>query len=238
MGNDGGSIPTRRYLVKHRKKKKVEQKNEIISAKCKLCTISKEALKKPIVADRLGQIYNKTSIIEKLLRKTMPKEFQHIKSLKDVRELNCPLSNNGYLTCQISGTEFTGISNFYFLWSCGCVLSKTSIDELQMKDKCINCDQKFEANKDLISLSYSKSEKLEIQKKLIGAHKKMKNIKQKPTNMILGVNVDVENKAKEKEEVKEDNNEIRKEDKKEEEPKLIKLLGNKTKRDDNQINEK
>ena len=40
-----------------------------------------------------------------------------------------------------------------------------------MKDKCINCNNPFNINNDLISLNYNKKRKMEIQKELLGIKK-------------------------------------------------------------------
>ena len=171
MGNDGGSIPDRTSMIRVKKKKKKLFIREIKKIKCNLCSLTKEKLRKPIVGDKLGQLYNKTSVIEYLLSKKKPFGFQHIKSLKNVKELKCIINDNGYIQCQISREEFSGLNKFYFLWTCGCILSKTSIDELHMKEKCIICNTPFDINKDLISLNYNKNKKLEIQKELLGIKK-------------------------------------------------------------------
>ena len=70
MGNDGGSIPDRTSQIRVRKRKRRINKLEIQKSKSNLCSMTKEKLRKPIVADRLGQLYNKTSIIEFLLNLT------------------------------------------------------------------------------------------------------------------------------------------------------------------------
>jgi hypothetical protein len=171
MGNDGGSIPDRTSQIKVKKKKKKILEREIKKTKCNLCSLTKEKLKKPIVGDKLGQLYNKKSVIEYLLNKNKPLGFQHIKSLKNVKELKCIINENGYIQCQISQEEFSGLNKFYFLWTCGCVFSKTAIDELHIKDKCINCNIPFDINNDLISLNYNKHKKIEIQKVLLGIKK-------------------------------------------------------------------
>ena len=176
MGNDGGSIPDRTSQIRVKKKKKKIHDREIKKTKCNLCSLTKEKLRKPIVGDKLGQLYNKKSVIEYLLNKNKPLGFQHIKSLKNVKELNCTINENGYIQCQISQEEFSGLNKFYFLWTCGCVFSKTAIDELHIKDKCINCNIPFDINKDLISLNYNKNKKIEIQKILLGI-KKINDIK-------------------------------------------------------------
>ena len=171
MGNDGGSIPDRTSQIRVRKRKRRINKAEIQKTKSNLCSMTKEQLRKPIVGDRLGQLYNKTSVIEYLLNKNKPTGFEHIKSLKNVKDLKCLINDNGYIQCQISQEEFSGLNKFFFLWTCGCVFSKTAIDELNIKNKCINCNIDFDINKDLISLNYSKKTKREILKTLLNIKK-------------------------------------------------------------------
>ena len=171
MGNDGGSIPDRTSQIRVRKRKRRINKAEIQKTKSNLCSMTKEKLRKPIVGDRLGQLYNKTSVIEYLLNKNKPTGFEHIKSLKNVKDLKCIINDNGYIQCQISREEFSGLNKFFFLWTCGCVFSKTAMDELNIKNKCINCNVDFDINKDLISLNYSKKTKREILKSLLNIKK-------------------------------------------------------------------
>ena len=171
MGNDGGSIPDRTSQIRVRKRKRRINKAEIQKTKSNLCSMTKEQLRKPIVGDRLGQLYNKTSVIEYLLNKNKPTGFEHIKSLKNVKDLKCLINDNGYIQCQISQEEFSGMNKFFFLWTCGCVFSKTAMDELNIKNKCINCNIDFDINKDLISLNYSKKTKREILKTLLNIKK-------------------------------------------------------------------
>ena len=99
---------------------------------------------------------------------TSIKGFEHIKSLKNVKELKCIVNDNGYIQCPISQEEFSGLNKFFFLWTCGCVYSKNAMDELNIKNKCINCDMNFDIKKDLISLNYNKKTKREILKSLLG----------------------------------------------------------------------
>ena len=180
MGNDGGSIPDRTSQIRVRKRKRRINKIEIQKTKSNVCSMTKEQLRKPIVGDRLGQLYNKTSVIEYLLNKNKPKGFEHIKSLKNVKDLKCIINENGYIQCQISQEEFSGLNKFFFLWTCGCVYSKTAIDELGIKNKCINCNIDFDINKDLISLNYDKKTKREILKSLLN----IKNDLQKGENIV------------------------------------------------------
>merc|ERR1719356_2191288 len=50
------------------------------------CRISQEPLRDPVVACRLGDLYNKEALIGALLNKSMPSELSHVRALKDVKE--------------------------------------------------------------------------------------------------------------------------------------------------------
>jgi hypothetical protein len=78
MGNDGGSFSQRTEMVKTKKREERKENFEMAKAKSRLCTLSKDHLKEPIVADRLGLLYNKEEIIKKLIEKSMPHAFRHI----------------------------------------------------------------------------------------------------------------------------------------------------------------
>jgi hypothetical protein len=54
--------------------------------KASYCAISKEPLKPPIVVCKLGNLYNKEELLKRLVEKTMPHSFRHIKKLKDIKE--------------------------------------------------------------------------------------------------------------------------------------------------------
>eukprot|EP01112_Ceratiomyxa_fruticulosa_P002158 TRINITY_DN1227_c0_g1_i1.p1 TRINITY_DN1227_c0_g1~~TRINITY_DN1227_c0_g1_i1.p1 ORF type:complete len:284 (-),score=77.99 TRINITY_DN1227_c0_g1_i1:84-935(-) len=115
MGNDGGSIPRRCELVKEKKKEEKPDPVESERAKWRVCTMSNEPLKEPIVVDDLGHLYNKESILNhlKVLKgiadptsnttstssepsssstatpSSLTSSFAHITSLKDIVQINC-----------------------------------------------------------------------------------------------------------------------------------------------------
>ncbi|KAI9620200.1 hypothetical protein H4Q26_013768 [Puccinia striiformis f. sp. tritici PST-130] len=67
MGNDGGSIPKRDDLVRTRAgKSRVDEQAKQVT-KWADCSLSKQKLEDPIVCDRLGKLYNKSSILEFLI---------------------------------------------------------------------------------------------------------------------------------------------------------------------------
>lgn len=72
MGNDGGSIPKRRELVKEAAKaltttQAKEQLTEQQEYHWSTCPLSRKPLATPVVSDAAGTLYNKDSVIEFLL---------------------------------------------------------------------------------------------------------------------------------------------------------------------------
>ncbi|CAO3633842.1 unnamed protein product [Cunninghamella echinulata] len=101
MGNDGGSIPRRIELVKEKQKEVKQNPNLQREAAWFYCALSKLPLNLPIVADRLGKLYNQDIIIEYILDKSTygdgDKICPYIKSMKDTIKLNLtpnPSNNN------------------------------------------------------------------------------------------------------------------------------------------------
>ncbi len=109
MGNDGGSIPNRRELVKEKKQKLIRKANFDNT-----CSLTSEPFKPPLVICKLGQVYNKESLLKALIEKDVPELFNHIKSRKDFKTVNKNsikldlLSDNVKLYCPVSLTEYTG----------------------------------------------------------------------------------------------------------------------------------
>jgi hypothetical protein len=97
MGNDGGSIPTRRELVKEAAKaltttqiKEVQQESQ--EHAWNHDPLSRKPLSLPVVSDCAGILYNKDSIIEFLLAEEKDAEQEkvldgRVKALKDVVEV-------------------------------------------------------------------------------------------------------------------------------------------------------
>jgi len=97
MGGDGGSISQRVEMVRMKKKQTIESDpNQVKVDRWTTCSLNHDQLCKPIVVDELGNLYNKSSVIEYLLtKKTLAATptsqsqyllFDHIQSLKDVWE--------------------------------------------------------------------------------------------------------------------------------------------------------
>jgi len=167
MGNDGGSIPGRRELVKEKKQEKPVNWRSIARARALYCALSKEHFRKPIVICRLGNIFNKAAVVSALVEKKMPKCFSHIKSLKNVKEAKVILKSDitgkttgeAPIICPITQIECDGIHKFCMIWSCGCVISERALKELNKGKitKCINCN-KLCSQSDIINLNPTKEE--------------------------------------------------------------------------------
>ena len=86
MGCDGGSIPKRVELVKTKERAQLADKDSQAQAKWFSCAVSKEPLRIPVAACRLGRLYNKEAMINYFLDKSLYGDAQnicaHVKTLK------------------------------------------------------------------------------------------------------------------------------------------------------------
>lgn len=171
MGCDGGTIPKRDELVKT--KRKGEQKDKIseLAFKWKHCAISQEVLIKPIVACELGRLYNKEAVLEFLLDRSkfeIASQLEHLRGLKDVKELNLTDNPEGRskdadkggrfdpnisdFICPVVGLVMSGTFRFCLLWSCGCVVSERALREVK-SETCHKCGKPFKGDDDVIVLN-------------------------------------------------------------------------------------
>ena len=63
---------------------KYHDPNETKICKWSTCALSHETLKPPYAIDRLGNVFNKESLVRALLEKNFPNQFRHIRGLKDI----------------------------------------------------------------------------------------------------------------------------------------------------------
>ncbi|KAK6526124.1 hypothetical protein TWF281_011161 [Arthrobotrys megalospora] len=105
MGNDGGSIPTRRELVKSPTRQKTtselrSQSSQNATYHWSFCPLSKTPLKSPVVSDSLGRLFNKYAVLEWLIE---PEKFgdgeevmkvSGVKGLKDVVDVKFEVGTN------------------------------------------------------------------------------------------------------------------------------------------------
>ena len=98
MGNDGGSIPTRRELVKEPTRTKTTSEVKSASTASSeyhwtYCPLSKRHLAPPILSDALGRLFNKDAVIEWLITPEVFGDGEEVmksagvKGLKDLVEV-------------------------------------------------------------------------------------------------------------------------------------------------------
>jgi hypothetical protein len=180
MGNDGGSIPTRRELVKEAARNPTatdlkEKQREHLAHRWSQCPVSHKALVKPIVSDYSGDLYNKDAILQFLLpaevspidKEEYEKFIQgRIKSLKDVVEVHFEVevdqtTKNERWICPITAKELGPSVKAVYLVPCGHAFSQEAITEMKA-EQCSQCGTAYvardvipilpstEADKDLV----------------------------------------------------------------------------------------
>jgi len=161
MGNDGGSIPTRRELVKNatRQKNTTEVKATQLEAQTHAwtyCPLSNSPLTAPIVSDCAGTLYNKDAILKQLLPQdddipaVVVKEKEEIlqgrvKSLRDIVEVKFTVLKDGReekQICPITSKELGPKTKSVYLVPCGHAFSEVAIREVSA-DACVECNEVY-----------------------------------------------------------------------------------------------
>ena len=166
MGNDGGSIPTRRELVKEAARNPSatevkESQNEQQEYFWTTDPISHKPLAQPIVSDSSGKLYNKETILEYLVEENRKEDADAItqglvKSLKDVVEVKFEVDTdaigqvNGSIQherwkCPVTGDRLGPGSKAVYLAPCGHAFSSNAIKEVS-GEKCLTCETEYASN--------------------------------------------------------------------------------------------
>ncbi|KAF2006956.1 DUF602-domain-containing protein [Amniculicola lignicola CBS 123094] len=168
MGNDGGSIPTRRELVKEAAKAlTTTQLKEVATEQSEYAwshdPLSSKPLSTPIVSDSSGTLYNKDSIIEFLLAEEGDaKKIDggkildgRVKSLKDVVEVKFKCegvrenaSSTGRMerwVCPVTDNELGAGKKSVYLVPCGHAFEASAVEQVA-GEPCIECNTAYAAN--------------------------------------------------------------------------------------------
>ncbi|KAI3629011.1 hypothetical protein CBS9595_000083 [Malassezia furfur] len=136
MGNDGGSIARRDDLVRTKASVETADKDEVRHALWTQCRLSKARLAKPVMVDRLGQLYNKDGVIEYLLRRGQGEaSASENRDLREATLTPAPTSHDRHATdtypfvCPLTQRALNGKFRVVCLWPCGCVLSESGVRE-------------------------------------------------------------------------------------------------------------
>ncbi|KAK3112607.1 Replication termination factor 2 [Teratosphaeriaceae sp. CCFEE 6253] len=162
MGNDGGSIPTRRELVKEAARNPTasqikESQQEQQEHSWKTDPISNQPLAQPIVSDSSGKLYNKDTILEYLVEGSRKADAERItqgavKSLKDVVEVKLELdpeataeAKHEVWRCPITGDRLGPGSKAAYLVPCGHAFSGAAIKAVS-GERCPGCETEYAGN--------------------------------------------------------------------------------------------
>lgn len=136
------------------------------------CFLSQQELREPVVACKLGNLYNKEAVINALLNRTMPEALTHIRALKDVKQciINWKEAENEggrrRMVCPVSLEDLdTGSSRAVVIWASGAVISAKSLKEMKFKE-CPVTSKAFDAEKDIIPLAPDGEEFQKLKEKL------------------------------------------------------------------------
>eukprot|EP01068_Selenidium_serpulae_P007311 Selendium_serpulae@DN4678_c0_g1_i1.p2 len=174
MGGDGGSIPKRVDVVRtagwrfvrnlggmgynpnlqarsgDERLGRVESKSFRMST----CALTQERLRQPVVACRLGNLYNKLPLVQAMVAKKLPPHLEHISSLRVVREVKADINTPAEageptsIICPISSSELTAGGDAVLLWACGCVMSAKSVEAVGSSDSNPSSSKKKEEDED------------------------------------------------------------------------------------------
>ena len=163
MGGDGGCIATQRefmrgtYGSRHKAKgwaggqnhgagctggdeEKGDFRRRQKALQVRSCALSCETLRSPVVADDLGNLFNKLAMLEALSAKAVPERFSYVRGLKDL--VDCKVApvkdEKEYLNgegpalcaCPVTGEAMDGSKPFVVSRTSGWILSQRCVDEL------------------------------------------------------------------------------------------------------------
>ena len=185
MGNDGGSIPTRRELVKEGardlsttqvKEIQTEQHEHYWST----CALSHEPLCEPVVSDALGTLYNKAAVLDHLLaeghkeKATSREELEQkkeafkdrLRSLKDVVEVRFHTdAESGKWTCPVTNKTLGPGTKAIYLVPCGHAFAESLIATVP-GDTCLNCNELYTKENVILILPIAQADKDRLSERL------------------------------------------------------------------------
>ena len=162
MGNDGGSIPTRRELVKEAARNptasQMKESQQEQQEHCwKTDPISNEPLAQPVVSDSYGKLYNKDTVLEYLIEGSRKADAERVtqgavKTFKDVVEIKFEVdpeasakAHHEVWRCPVTGDRLGPGSKAVYLVPCGHAFSGTAIKEVS-GEKCLSCETEYASN--------------------------------------------------------------------------------------------
>ncbi|KAL8790768.1 MAG: hypothetical protein Q9213_000392 [Squamulea squamosa] len=190
MGNDGGSIPTRRELVKEAAKdpnstQVKETQTEKLQYYWSHCSLSQKPLSPPIVSDSTGNLYNKDAILEDLLDTSKDNHDRNVagnertagtvKSLRDIVEVRFSIDeqdaesklkpNELRMVCPVTGKRLGPGVKAVYLVPCGHAFAETAVREMP-GDQCLECNEPYSTDNIIPILPVSPADKDRLRNRL------------------------------------------------------------------------
>ncbi|KAL7813230.1 DUF602 domain-containing protein [Trichoderma aethiopicum] len=174
MGNDGGSIPKRRELVKNAARAPTisEMKATALESLAHAwahCALSDTPLDfESVVSDWRGRLYNYEAILNGLMPSDDPNEVTPaalgIRSLRDVAKLKFSKTGDKW-ACPISMKEMGPATKAVYLVPCGHVFAEVAITEIKEK-ACPECGEAFTQENVIAILPTAEKELDRLQKRI------------------------------------------------------------------------
>ncbi|KAF4983708.1 hypothetical protein FZEAL_924 [Fusarium zealandicum] len=174
MGNDGGSIPKRRELVKNAARNPTVSELkatalESLAHAWAHCALSGEPIGlDTVVSDWRGRLYNYEAILNGLMPSDDPVEVTPsslgIKSLRDVAKLKVSKDGSKWV-CPISMKELGPAVKTVYLVPCGHVFADVAMKEIQEK-ACPECGVEFSQDNIITVLATSEADVDRLEKRL------------------------------------------------------------------------
>lgn len=185
MGNDGGSIPTRRELVKEGAKDlsttqvkeiQTEQQEHYWST----CALSHEPLSEPVVSDAMGTLYNKHAVLDYLLsesRKEAPPSKEELaakkesfkdrlRSLKDIVEVKFHLEvESRKWTCPVTNKTLGPGTKAVYIVPCGHAFAESLMATVP-GETCLQCNESYQKEHIIPILPTSQADKDRLTERL------------------------------------------------------------------------
>ncbi|PCG89562.1 Protein of unknown function DUF602 [Penicillium occitanis (nom. inval.)] len=181
MGNDGGSIPTRRELVREAAKapsatQVKEAQREQQEHYWTTDPLSHKPLIRPIVSDSVGNLYNKDSILKYLIgaedddissKADCDEILQgRVKGLKDVVELKFEVDTEGNSKngggekwiCPVTTKELGPAVKSVYIVPCGHVFAEEAVREMK-GDTCLQCNEPYTEDNVIVILPTKEADK-------------------------------------------------------------------------------